>query len=84
VKFEENIFQNDHQQLRLNVSIDIVIKTVLFENVRWKGETSSDVIWSKEQMESLLNLYDNVFIVRILHFGGNNLSTNLHETCYLI
>ena len=34
---------------------------------------SSDVIWSKEQMESLLNLYDNVFIVRILHFGGNNL-----------
>ena len=39
----------------------------------WKGETGSDVIWSKEQMESLLNLYDNVFIVRILHFGGNNL-----------
>jgi hypothetical protein len=38
-----------------------------------KGKKSSDVIWSKEQMESLLNLYDNVFIVGILHFGGNNL-----------
>ena len=38
---------------------------------------SSDVIWSMEQMEeSLLNLYDTVFIVRILHFGGNNLYTN--------
>jgi hypothetical protein len=31
----------------------------------WKGKKSSDAIWSKEQMESLLNLYDNVFIVRI-------------------
>ena len=41
---------------------------------RWleKGK-SSDVIWSKEQMESLFKLYANVFIVRILHFGGNNL-----------
>jgi hypothetical protein len=38
-----------------------------------KGEKGSDVIWSKEQMESFLNLYDNVFFVRILHFGGNNL-----------
>ena len=38
-----------------------------------KGGKSSDVIWSKEQMESLFNLYDNVFIVRFLHFGGNNL-----------
>jgi hypothetical protein len=27
-------------------------------------------------MESLLNLYDNVIIVRILHFGGNNLQAN--------
>jgi hypothetical protein len=35
-------------------------------------------------MESLLNLYDNVFIVRILHFGGNNFKQTLHETCYLI
>ena len=31
------------------------------------------LIWSKEQMESLLNLYDNVFIVRILQFGEDNL-----------
>ena len=38
-----------------------------------KWEQGSDVIWSKEHMESLLNLYDNVFIVRILHFDGNNL-----------
>ena len=37
-----------------------------------KGE-NSDVIWSKEEMESLLNLYDNGFTVRILHFRGNNL-----------
>jgi hypothetical protein len=43
-------------------------------NKTWlERKKSSDVIWSKEQMESLLNLYDNVFIVRILHFGGNNL-----------
>ena len=43
-------------------------------NKTWlESEKSSDVIWSKEQMESLLNVYDNVFIVRILHFGGNNL-----------
>ena len=46
-------------------------------NKTWleRGE-SSDVIWSKEQMESLFNLYDNVFIVRFLHFGGNNLQKN--------
>jgi hypothetical protein len=24
----------------------------------WKGKQSNDVIWSKEQMESLLNLYE--------------------------
>ena len=43
-------------------------------NKTWlERETNSDAIWSKEQMESLLNLYANVFIVRILHFGGNNL-----------
>jgi hypothetical protein len=43
-------------------------------NKTWlESEKSSDVIWSKEQMESLLNLYANVLIVRILHFGGNNL-----------
>ena len=43
-------------------------------NKTWLGRGKiSDVIWSKEQMESLLNLYDTVFIVRILHFGGNNL-----------
>jgi hypothetical protein len=33
-------------------------------DIDWKEGKSSDVIWSNEQMESLLNLYDNVFIVR--------------------
>jgi hypothetical protein len=41
------------------------------KNMTGKGEKV--VMFSKEQTESLLNLYDNVFIVRILHFGGNNL-----------
>ena len=27
-------------------------------------------------MESLLNVYDSVAFVRILHFGGNNSQTN--------
>jgi hypothetical protein len=43
---------------------------MLYKNLLY---TSLTPFWSKEQMESLLNLYDNVFIVRILHFGGNNL-----------
>jgi len=38
-----------------------------------KGKKVVMLFGQKEQMESLLNVYDNVFIVRILHFGRDNL-----------